>query len=837
MIRKTRKSSTNTFPRACFFGLVVLVFIAATISSLCVPIPAQAADDFTIVVLPDTQYYSWTYPDIFLNQTQWIAGNRGLKNIAHVAHVGDLVQNAGEQTEWENADLAMSVLEDPFATNLPEGIPYGVLPGDHDQPAILYNQFFGIDRFMGRSYYGGSYSSTKNDNNFTLFSAGGMDFIVVNIAKGAGGDVLNWANALLKKWSVRRAIVVTHILLHAGDPADFTSSGLVIFNALKNNPNLFLMLGGHNGTEGMRTDVIGGNTIYSLLSNYQILPNGGNGWLRYMTFSPSFNEITFTTYSTLLDLYGDDPVMGTTTTSQEFALFYDMSDRPSAPPSAPTGLNALANSFSQIDVSWTDTSTNEAGFEIEWSFNGGSTFDLLAVIAPKTSTYSHANLMEGTEYCYRVRAINAAGASAYTSVDCETTMTGPTIVTYRQGVDAYFDNVDTNILGSESGQAHGNDLLAGWDSDFPGTTGQPKFGLVRFDNIFGQVSGQIPAGATIQSATLRYVVADVGDDANVNEVTVDWEETVTFNDFGTTAGVQTGDYGTFVDTATGSATGAYVIDVTTSLAAWVDNPSANRGWIFRPTGTNGVDFKTSESSAIGDRPLLTVAYFPPPTGVPTAPSAPIDLSAIPVSFSQIDLTWTDTADNEAGFKIEWSDDGGTSFALLATTPVNSQSYSHAGLMPDSEYCYRVRAINAAGESANTVVQCATTGRDTNLPTAPTNIKTDAISYSEVDISWIDTADNESGFQIEWSIDGGLTFAPLVTVSANTKNYIHLGLSPETEYCYRVRAINVDGESAYTAVQCATTWANNVTISPGSSATQNGGGGGGGGGCFIQTSLN
>ena len=129
----------------------------------------------------------------------------------------------------------------------------------------------------------------------------------------------------------------------------------------------------------------------------------------------------------------------------------------------------------------------------------------------------------------------------------------------------------------------------------------PNFGLIRFEDIFGSGPGQIPAGATIISAKLHYTVNNEGEDGNVNEVVVDWSEAVTWNGFGSAAGVQTEDYGAAVATASASPTGKYFIDVTSSLASWSGNPSANKGWIFRPTDgtTNGVEFRSSEYGTAG----------------------------------------------------------------------------------------------------------------------------------------------------------------------------------------------------------------------------------------------
>ena len=275
--------------------------------------PAALMSDFTVIGLPDTQYYSDGDPDIYMNQTQWIVDNRNNLNIVHVAHKGDIVQDPGAEEQWNNADEAMSLLESD--TDFPDGIPYSVLPGNHDQPTVLYNQYFGVSRFQGRGYYGGSYDEDDNDNNYTLFSAEGMDFIVVSLEYNPDSDILEWADTVLKTYSDRRAIVVSHSLLD--DEGDFTWYGQQTYEALRDNPNLFLMLAGHRPGEARRMDVHNGNTVHTLLANYQTRENGGNGWLRILTFSPANNQIQVQTYSPYLDQFERDA-------DSEFTLDYAM---------------------------------------------------------------------------------------------------------------------------------------------------------------------------------------------------------------------------------------------------------------------------------------------------------------------------------------------------------------------------------------------------------------------------------------------------------------------------------------------------------------------------------
>jgi hypothetical protein len=91
----------------------------------------------------------------------------------------------------------------------------------------------------------------------------------------------------------------------------------------------------------------------------------------------------------------------------------------------------------------------------------------------------------------------------------------------------------------------------------------------------------------------------------------------------------------------------------------------------------------------------------------TPPSEPTNLKAAAASLSQIDLSWTDTSNNEDGFKIEQSTDG-VNFTQVATVAAGVTQYSRSGLNAASIYYYRVRAYNPAGDSPYSNTASATT---------------------------------------------------------------------------------------------------------------------------------
>jgi hypothetical protein len=215
------------------------------------------------------------------SQMDWIVNNIASRNIAFVTQLGDCTEHGDQfEIEWQNADAAFDLIENPGTTGLNEGMPYGIAPGNHDQSPIgdpngttnFYNQYFGTSRFLGRTYYGGHYGS-NNDNHYELFSASGLDFIMVHLEydPSANASVLAWADGLLQTYSNRRAIVITHHMINGGNNASFSAQGQAIYNTLKDNPNLFLLLGGHvpSPAEGRRQDTFNGNVVNSLMSDYQ----------------------------------------------------------------------------------------------------------------------------------------------------------------------------------------------------------------------------------------------------------------------------------------------------------------------------------------------------------------------------------------------------------------------------------------------------------------------------------------------------------------------------------------------------------------------------------------
>src|SRR4029434_8488772 len=86
-------------------------------------------------------------------------------------------------------------------------------------------------------------------------------------------------------------------------------------------------------------------------------------------------------------------------------------------PGSPAAITAA-----QLTLSWSDNSTNEDGFQIERRTGTTTgTYTEIATLGVNAASYTDVNLANGTTYCYRVRAYNAGGASAYSNEQCATT--------------------------------------------------------------------------------------------------------------------------------------------------------------------------------------------------------------------------------------------------------------------------------------------------------------------------------------------------------------------------------------------------------------------------------
>jgi chitodextrinase len=191
----------------------------------------------------------------------------------------------------------------------------------------------------------------------------------------------------------------------------------------------------------------------------------------------------------------------------------------------------------------------------------------------------------------------------------------------------------------------------------------------------------------------------------------------------------------------------------------------------------------------------------------TAPTTPTNLTAGAVSTSQINLSWSASTDNDviAGYRVYRN---GAFLIQLADVT----TYQDTGLSASTTYSYNVDAIDAAGNvSGLSAAANATTlaTPDTTAPSTPSGLTANAVSASQINLSWTASTDNVAvtGYRITRN-------GTLLTTLGNVTTYQDTGLAAATTYTYRVRALDAAGNvSSLSTAASATTLTTPDTIAP------------------------
>jgi hypothetical protein len=193
----------------------------------------------------------------------------------------------------------------------------------------------------------------------------------------------------------------------------------------------------------------------------------------------------------------------------------------------------------------------------------------------------------------------------------ENTATKLETASFQSGVNGYDGTVDVELWALAPTTILDTNPNATTDANNDGGESQI---LLRFEKIIGTGPGQIPAGSTVQSATLIVSAFDQGDTVYLHRMLVPWPRQATWSTMiaGVTAdGMEASRHResfTFGKIAANSS--AIPFNVTDSVQAWVSG-AANHGWVFINSGGNGWDFYTHEFEDVNQRPKLVVEYKRP----------------------------------------------------------------------------------------------------------------------------------------------------------------------------------------------------------------------------------
>jgi len=437
-------------------------------------------------------------------------------------------------------------------------------------------------------------------------------------------------------------------------------------------------------------------------ATYAHLLNEEGRWEFSLT---SGTDACFTVISKIL-LYSMTPVVfGSTQTVNKQALVANFVI-PTIP-LAPSVLAAAVVSDTAIDLTWTDNSDDEDNFVLERSLTTGTGFSVINSPAANAVAYSDTGLTPGTEYFYRIKATNAVGDSAYTAEDSAITPSvpdAPTILvatavsstaidlTWQDNSDDELNFVLERSVTSGSGFATINSPAAD-------AVAYSDTGLSVLTTYYYRIKATNAIGDSTYSNEATDITFDVAPAApstlvatQVSDVAIDL---------------------TWVDNSTNELNFVLERSLTTGTGfSVISSPVAN-AVAFSDTGLTGSTeyfYRIKATNAIGDSSYS--AEDSATTAVSaTVPTAPSSLVATMVSATEIDLTWTDNssgAGQELNFVLERSLTTGTGFSVINSPIADAVAYSDTGLTASTEYFYRIKATNTAGDSAYSAEDSATT---------------------------------------------------------------------------------------------------------------------------------
>ncbi len=438
---------------------------------------------------------------------------------------------------------------------------------------------------------------------------------------------------------------------------------------------------------------------------------------------------------------------------------------PVAPP-PPTNLSATTVSASEIDLAWTAPDANDLiGYRV---YRNGS-----PVAEPTGTSYRDSGLQAFTTYNYTVTALDSEGLESDPSGSAQATTLDGTPPTRPENLSATTTGT-TSIGLSWSGSADPESGVVGYrvyrdgtqvaetagtsylDTGLsPATTYEYRVSAVNGQGLESPKSNK--ASATTFDATGPSTPKDLtATAAGTNRIDLEWSGSSDpesgiagyriYRD-----GVQVGQTPQHQYTDTG-------LDPATEYE-------------YRVAAVNGQGLESDRSNPAS----ATTLDASPPT-------VPQNLAASPVGTERIDLSWTASEDPESGVTGYLVFRDGSQVGTTAQTV-----FQDDGLTPATEYDYYVVAVNGDGLQSQPSAMVSARTFDGTGPTAPTELSATAVATDRIDLTWSPAEDEETGIAAYKVFRDGLEVATTTETS-----YQDSGLSPATEYEYRVSAVNGDG---------------------------------------------
>lgn len=278
---------------------------------------------YSLIILPDTQYYSGYFEETFRNQINYVLACRNEENIKFVSHVGDIVNHGNRDLyQWQVARSAFEELLD-------NDVPHGFLPGNHDvtfydekdehkiDSHFYYNITLPLNWYQNKSWFGGyfneGFKSIPLSNTFQFLKKENILFFhieyIYQFENQTEKDLLfQWIDRIIENYTNTNTKVFLSSHNVGGPCSNYVPEEFQ--KLIERHCNILALFGGH--VIGCTGEYLNyhlnscNRYVPVFVSNFQVRSHGGDGFLRHYYVIPNENKTCVYTYSPKLDKFEVD---------------------------------------------------------------------------------------------------------------------------------------------------------------------------------------------------------------------------------------------------------------------------------------------------------------------------------------------------------------------------------------------------------------------------------------------------------------------------------------------------------------------------------------------------
>ncbi len=458
----------------------------------------------------------------------------------------------------------------------------------------------------------------------------------------------------------------------------------------------------------------------------------------------------------------------------------------------PSDLTATGLDDEDVELTWTpNPSDANTQFEVDrQNADGGwATLDMVDD-TDNGEVYDDFGLSGATAYTYRLRSVGATTDSAYSvAVTVTTPLTAP--------------DQPSDLSDSES--VPGQIDLA-WDEDSSFVTGYtvtatPSGGTATTFDIAGNEQSLAATGLA-PGVIYSFSVTAHNDQGDGHEVQSATSSAITAVPSAATLAVATpstvAEGSDFTVSVMSSLPGGGTSPIVSWQLAWDDGLATDV-----QSGTSGSDVHTP-ATGVGEVTAFVTAmdaaghsFTLPPESIIVVPAAPTAVTAVAQTETDILVSWqTATLVTSSSVVVLRSDDGGATYAAIATVDAGTTSYDDAELTASTAYHYEVESQATDGDTTSAPVSPTSTSTPTATPSDNVSLTASGNGvWDQVELAWHYAGGDASGFELEMKDVASGENYHLYNIyghpDAGGNGLDTVGVTPG-QWDFRIRADKVDG---------------------------------------------